>query len=123
VLFRDHNPLNRSSLAAQSGHSEDIHGLYASDARLPSGMDFHVFFDSMRTSGIWHKLVGFSCFSQPGLLEAMQRKGKIASPVVLPTTSEGGFAASFPSATEIAEEVKRIIFPDNFTSCLSIPCE
>ncbi len=112
VLFHDHNPLNRSSLAAQSGHSEGIHRLYASDARLPSGMDFHVFFDSMRTSGIWHKLVEFSRFSQPGLLEAMQRKGEISSPVVLPTTSEGGFTASFPSATDIAEEVKRMIFPD-----------
>ena len=112
VLFRDHNPLNRASLAAQSGHSEGIHGLYASDARLPAGIDFHVFFDSMRTSGIWHNLAGFSRFSQPGLLETMQRKGKIASPVVLPTTSEGGVTASFPSATDIAEEVKRRIFPD-----------
>jgi hypothetical protein len=99
-------------LAAQSGHSEAIHGLYASDARLPAGMDFHVFFDSMRTSGIWHNLVGFSPFSQPSLLEAMERKGKVASPVVLPTTSEGVVTRSLPSATDIAEEVKRIIFPD-----------
>jgi hypothetical protein len=112
VLFRDHNPLNRASLSAQSGHSEAIHGLYASDARLPAGIDFHVFFDSMRTSGIWHDLVGFSRFSQPSLLEAMQRKGEIALPMVLPTTSEGGVTASLPSATDIAEEVKRMILPD-----------
>ncbi len=112
VLFHDHNPLNRSSLAAQSGHREGIHGLYASDACLPSGIDFHVFFDSMRTSGIWHKLIEFSHFLQPGLLEAMQHKGKIAFPVVLPKTLESSFTPSFPSATDIAEEVKRMIFPD-----------
>ena len=112
VLSRDHNSLNRASLAAQSGHSEVIHGLYASDARLPAGMDFHVFFDSMRTSGIWHNLIGFSPFSQPSLLEAMARKGKVVSPVVLPTTLEGVVTRSLPSATDIAEEVKRIIFPD-----------
>jgi hypothetical protein len=114
VLFRDHNPLNRSSLAAQSGHSEGIHGLYASDARLPSGMDFHVFFDSMRTSAIWHNFVGFSLFSQPSLLEAMQRKGEIAPSVVLPTTSKGDVdvTGSFPSSTDIAEEVKSRILPD-----------
>ena len=112
VLSRDHNSLNRASLAAQSGHSEAIHGLYASDARLPARMDFHVFFDSMRTSGIWHNLVRFLPFSQPSLLEAMECKGKVASPVVLPTTSEGVVTRSLPSATDIAEEVKRIIFPD-----------
>jgi hypothetical protein len=105
VRFRDHNSLNRSSLAGQSGHSEEIHGLYASDARLPPGVNFHVFFDSMRTSGIWHALVGFP----PSLLEAMQRKGKTASLVALPTTD---VTAPFPSATDIAEEVKRMIFPD-----------
>ena len=112
VLFRGRH--NRSSLATQSGHSEEIHALYASDARLPAGMDFHVFFDTMRTSGVWHNLVGFSDFSQPSLLEAMQRGGEIAPlPTVLPTTrSESGVVASVPSAMDIAEEVKRKIFPD-----------
>jgi len=48
VLFREHHALlNRSSLAAQSGHTEDSHGLYAGDVRLPAGVDFHTFFDSM----------------------------------------------------------------------------
>lgn len=50
---------NRAVLAAQMGHSEATHGLYAADARLPAGIDFHVCFQSMKTSGIWHDLLGF----------------------------------------------------------------
>ena len=74
IQFRKHHALlNRSSLAAQSGHSEETHTLYAGDARLPAGMDFHTFFDSMRTSGVWHRLVGFTNFGRPSLLEAMER--------------------------------------------------
>lgn len=109
VRFREyHDQLSRSSLAVQSGHSEEIHLLYASDVRLPAGIDFHVFFDTMRTSGIWHSFVGF--FSQRSLLEAMRHKSKIGLPVGLPSTSERN--ASIPSATSIAEEVKRMILPD-----------
>jgi len=110
VQFREYHNQLRSSLATQSGHSEEIHSLYASDVRLPAGIDFHVFFDTMRTSGIWHSLVGFSEFSQPSLLEAMRHKGKIGLPVALPTTSESN--GSIPSAADIAEEVKRTILPD-----------
>jgi len=111
VRFRAyHKQLSRSSLAAQSGHSEEIHALYASDARLPAGIDFHVFFDTMRTSGIWHNLVGFSPFLQRSLLEAMDHKTETTPPMALPTTSEGN--VSLPSATDIGEGVKRMIFPD-----------
>jgi hypothetical protein len=105
-----HDQSSRSSLAAQSGHSEEIHALYASDIRLPAGIDFHVFFDTMRTSGIWHSLVGFSDGLQPSLLEAMRHKSKIGLPVALPMASESN--ASIPSATDIAEAVKRTILPD-----------
>jgi hypothetical protein len=111
VRFREyHNQLSRSSLAAQSGHSEGVHTLYASDVRLPAGTDFHVFFDTMRTSGIWHSLVGFWHFQQPSLLEVMNRKGETALPTASPTTSEGD--VSIPSATEIADEIKRMVLPD-----------
>lgn len=41
------------------GHGESTHGLYAGGARLPSGIDFHIFFQTMHTSGIWHELLGF----------------------------------------------------------------
>lgn len=114
VRFREHHSLlNRSSLATQSGHSESNHALYASDVRLPAGIDFHVFFDTMRTSGIWHKLVGFSHSLQPTLLEAMQRKVDTAPPTVLPTMSKScNVVTSVPCAADIAEEVKRQIFPD-----------
>ena len=111
--FRDHHNLsNRSSLAAQSGHSERVHALYASDVRLPAGIDFHAFFDTMRTSGVWHSLVGFSCYSQPSLLEAMERRGEIAPAVAPPTVSEMGIGLSIPSTSRIAEEVKEKIFPE-----------
>lgn len=111
VLFRGPHNL-RSSLAAQAGHSEGIHGLYASDVRLPAGINFHAFFDSMRMSGLWHDLVGFSHSSQPSLLEAMQCKGEISPHVVSPTTVDGGVTAPVPSAMEVAEEVKRMILPN-----------
>ena len=111
VMFRDyHNQPNRSSLATQSGHSEGVHSLYASDARLPDGIDFHVFFDTMRASGVWHSLLGFSHISQPSLLKAMKHRGDITSPTTLPTTLENNVSIS--SAADIAEEVKRRILPD-----------
>jgi hypothetical protein len=111
VRFRDyHNQLSRSSLAAQSGHSEVVHSHYASDARLPAGIDFHAFFDTMRASGVWHSLIGFSHISQPSLLEAMKRRGEISLPTTLPMTLENN--ASISSVVDIAEEVRRRILPD-----------
>jgi hypothetical protein len=66
VRFRERQvSLDRSDLAIQSGHGEETHALYAADLRLPAGIDFHVFFNTMRTSRIWHDLAGFSHFSQP----------------------------------------------------------
>jgi hypothetical protein len=111
VRFRDyHNQVNRSLLAIQSGHSEGVHSLYASDARLPAGIDFHAFFDTMRASGVWHSLIGFSHTSQPGLLEAMKHLGEISLPTIFPTTLDNNVSIS--SAVDIAEEVKRRILPD-----------
>ena len=96
--------MSRSSLATQSGHSEKVHSLYASDARLPAGIDFHVLFDTMRASGVWHSLLEFSHISQPSLLEAMKHRDEISLPTTLPTP--------ISSAVDIAEEVKRRILPD-----------
>ena len=60
VKFQEHLAMaNRATLATQMGHSEATHALYAADARLPTGIDFHTFFSSMKTSGIWHELLGF----------------------------------------------------------------
>lgn len=111
VQFRDyHSQLSRSSLATQSGHGESVHSLYASDGRLPGGIDFHMFFDTMRASGVWHSLIGFSHILQPSLLEAMKHRGEISLPTTLPMTLENN--ASISSAVDIAEEVKKRILPD-----------
>jgi hypothetical protein len=113
VRFREHHMLsNRSSLAIQSGHGEGIHALYAADVHLPAGIDFHMFFDTMRTSGVWHDLVGFSRFSQPTLLEAMMsmpRETDLMLPMISPAV-DGGSAG--PSTVDITEDVKRKILPD-----------
>jgi hypothetical protein len=92
IKFHDyHNQLSCSSLATQSGHGEGVHLLYASDARLPSGIDFYAFFDMMHASGVWHSLIGFSYISQPSLLKAMKCRGEINLPTTLPTTLEKNF--------------------------------
>lgn len=112
VRFHEHHALlNRSSLAAQSGHSEGIHTLYAADVRLPVGIDFHSFFDTMRTSGIWHNLVGFSNFSRPSLLEAMRCMPceRIEALPILPSVDNSLINSS---TDNIAQEVKRRILPD-----------
>jgi hypothetical protein len=50
---------NHVMLAMQMGHSEATHALYATDAQLPTSINFHTFFSSMKTSSIWHKLLDF----------------------------------------------------------------
>jgi hypothetical protein len=109
VRFREHHKLlNRASLAAQSGHSEGIHTLYAADVRLPAGIDFHVFFDTMRTSGVWHSLIGFSDSSKPGLLEAMRcMPSEAAGTLSIPPAVEN---VSF--TTDVLEKFKQTILPD-----------
>ena len=68
IKFQEHLALsNKAVLAAQMGHGELMHSLYAGDERLPSGIDFHIFFSSMKTSRIWHELLGFP----PTLFHAM----------------------------------------------------
>lgn len=113
VQFREHHRLlNRSGLASQSGHSEDIHSLYAADVRLPGGIDFHMFFGTMRTSGVWHRLVQFSHFSQRSLLEDMACMPSQIDDDALPRISHSadGHSSSF-SAADIVEEVKRRLLP------------
>jgi hypothetical protein len=113
VRFREHHMLlGRSALAAQSGHGEGIHALYAADVRLPAGIDFHVFFKTMRTSGVWHSLVGFPHFSSPSLLETM-RHIPYETDSMLPTISPPVDSCSpGPSTADVAEEVKRKVLPD-----------
>ena len=113
VRFREHNSLlSRSALAVQSGHSEGVHALYAADVRLPFGIDFHKFFDTMRTSGVWHTLVGFPHFSSPSLLEAMGRIPHETSSSLSLTTRSMDVSSPAFSTAEIAEEVKRKILPE-----------
>ena len=112
VRFRDHHRLlNRSGLAFQSGHGEDLHDLYAADVRLPSGIGFHRFFETMRTSGTWHSLVEFS--SQRSLLNDMTRMPSRIDDGALSagSPSEECCSALF-STRDIAEEVKKRILPD-----------
>lgn len=113
--FPDHIALsNRAALAAQMGHSEAAHDLYAADVRLPSRIDFHIFFKTMRTSGAWHELVGFDS----SLLQDMeQRHGMISSTErKLGPTSCSELALSTrsvqPMAAAIAEGVRKLMIPD-----------
>ena len=109
IGFHEHRASSgRAALAAQSGHSEGIHALYAADVRLPSGIDFHKFFD---TSGTWHNLIGFPNFSRPSLLEAM-RHMPCQTNTSPPSASTAAHGCSSLSAVDIAEEVKRMILPD-----------
>jgi hypothetical protein len=113
VRFREHHMLlDRASLAVQCGHGEGAHALYAADVRLPAGIDFHVFFDTMRTSGVWHDLVGFSRFSKPTLLEAMRampRQMESMVPAISPAVDN---VCASPSTMDVTEEIKRKILPD-----------
>jgi hypothetical protein len=111
VQFQEHHTLLRSSLAAQSGHSEETHTLYAGDARLPVGIDFHIFFDTIRTSGVWHRLVGFTNFGQPSLLEAMSHlPGQTnREPAISPSLEK---VPPVSSTESIAEGIERKILPD-----------
>jgi hypothetical protein len=99
----------RSALAFQSGHGEGAHSLYAGDARLPAGIDFHDFFRSMCASGTWHDLVGFS---QSHLLEAMNcaPSRKRIMPPVDPSVPGGSLPPI--NTGKIAEDVKKMILPD-----------
>jgi hypothetical protein len=112
IRFNEYLPLSRSLLAFQSGHGPGMHAQYASDARLPS-IDFHVFFDTMGLSGAWHRLVGFSHFSRPTLLEAMSC---IPSPRMVgpppPSPCEPERLTSVSLTIDVADEVKRRILPD-----------
>ena len=50
---------SQSILAMQSGHNVVTHSLYASDARLPNGINSSSVFQAMSVSGVWHALLGF----------------------------------------------------------------
>ena len=109
IRFRQHH--TPSALAAQSGHSEGIHALYAADVRLPSGIDLHTFFNTMHVSGAWHSLIGVSNFSRPSLLEDMGRM-PFQTNTALPSVSTTAHGSSSLSTVDIAEEVRRMILPD-----------
>jgi hypothetical protein len=112
--FSDHLALsNRSALAIQSGHNETSHSLYAADARLPARIDFHVFFQTMRTSGVWHDLVGF----ESKLLRDMSHQNQMVA-TTRPRTDHamvhesGVHVDSSPSVRAIAEAITKTLIPD-----------
>ena len=96
-------------LAYQSGHNTKTHSLYAPDTRLPGGIDFHEFFHTMRVSGAWHELLGFS----PTLLRDLSL-GDVTGGFYL--QHDGGSNQPqdrlFPSANAFAETVKNVLLPE-----------
>jgi hypothetical protein len=100
----------RLTLARQLGHGVDAHSLYASDSRIPSGIDFHNFFQTMLASAVWHDLLGFP----PTLLDSMTSRHR--------GIAESGGSAQVngtlvkhetgPDAKDIAAEVAKIIIPE-----------
>lgn len=108
VKFHEHRPvLTRSALAYQSGHGDGMHTLYSGDIRLPSGIDFHKFFETMRVSGIWHKLIGFSHAASLSLLDAMDRMPCLAENAPLEVSIGSENRSTLPCTSDIAEEVKK----------------
>lgn len=116
--FHNHLALsNRSALAIQMGHSETTHSLYAADSRLPSKIDYHVFFQTMRTSGIWHDLLGLTS----KLLRDMSPLSHIP---LLPSSRvdsdqlrftpdhDSRYVLSKASIVDLTEEVKKTLIPE-----------
>ena len=111
VKFQEHLAMaNRATLAAQMGHGETTHNLYAGDARLPTGIDFHVFFRSMKTSGIWHELLGFP----PTLSADMNTTGSHHSIQNTPLPPpRRRLATTAPMSVELTlEGIKTSLLPD-----------
>ena len=106
-----------SALASQMGHSEAIHSLYASDARLPARVDFHIFFQTMRTSGTWHEVLGL----ESNLLQDMNcRNARDLTGVQrnLPSDNTSGHSSDTTSLLSpgsiscVAEAVKKTLMPE-----------
>jgi hypothetical protein len=124
--FLNHNPAsfsdylaisNLSVFATQMGHGEATHALYAPDARLPAKVDFHIFFQTMRASGLWHELVGL----QSNLLRDMNRRNAGDLAVIERTQrsecNPGHSSGTMPQlssdfVSSIAEEVKKVLMPE-----------
>jgi hypothetical protein len=109
--FSSHLALsNRSALAVQAGHNELAHSLYAADTRLPARIDFHVFFQTMRTSGVWHDLVGLrSNLLQDMSCQNMTTTVALESAPPLPDTN---IHVHSLSASDIVEVVKKTLVPE-----------
>jgi hypothetical protein len=98
------------------GHSDMMHSLYAANTRLPAEINFHVFFQMMRTSGVWHHLVGFT---GSRLLHDMEPRDHIS--IEMPAqhdhrsdcSSDPKHFSSSLSTMNIAEwQVKKILISD-----------
>lgn len=102
----------KSILAYQSGHGPKSHSLYAGDSRIPGGIDFHSFFQTMLASGVWHELLGFP----PVLLDSMtQTRTRVTGSSVITDTAfdKGDVRTSIlADAKLIATEVAKAIIPD-----------
>jgi hypothetical protein len=97
----------RSVLAMQLGHGVNTHSLYASDSRLPSGIDFHRFFQTMLASAVWHDLLGYP----PTLLDSMTSHQRS----VMECSTNGVTVTSANIPVDIkatAAEVTKMILPE-----------
>src|SRR5438876_35039 len=96
------------------GHSEETHSLYASDVHLPAKIDLHIFFQTMRISGLWHKLVGW----ESSLLRDMNHRSTGDRTAVEQTPHcrdrPASLGPDLPSnlIASIAEKVKKILLPE-----------
>jgi hypothetical protein len=115
--FSDPTLTNQSVLAAQMGHSDEVHSLYAADLRLPAKIDLHIFFQTMRLSGFWHELVGW----KSNLLGDMNSRRTQTRMTVERTRQREDTLALAAKRTmclptnfvsNLAEEVKKVLMPE-----------
>jgi hypothetical protein len=99
---------DKAALAAQMGHGERTHALYAGDERLPHSIDFHVCYATIRMSASWQRLLGFETTRFSGIPGGLS--------AVVPHHTNGECSAEarplLTQVTEIVEQVKASIIPE-----------
>jgi hypothetical protein len=116
-LLNHHSALALNHLApVASGFASAIlrvHDETNPSFRLPSGAGFHMFFQTMRASGIWHNLLGLTS----NLLRDMNHPNHTTAGAPKHDNHHIGRASDthtrVPSGfiTDIAEELKRVLIP------------